>query len=151
EPWGRQHALAFALLLELAQAEYLTGRLEEAERSYEVLVQQAATPLESSDAYLLMMNQYETTARYYDAIRAGMAALRLLGFALPENEGRPPAGRRARIAGVRAAWAVAADIAASRAELADRPVAALLDLPRLENPAVRASLKLLMILWSPAY
>ena len=138
EPWGRQHALAFALLLELAQAEYLTGRLEEAERSYEVLVQQAATPLESSDAYLLMMNQYETTARYYDAIRAGMAALRLLGFALPETESEQRA-------------ALAADIAAIRAALADRPVAALLDLPRLENPAVRASLKLLMILWSPAY
>ncbi|HET9040976.1 MAG TPA: sigma 54-interacting transcriptional regulator [Gemmatimonadales bacterium] len=138
EAWDRQHALAFALRLELAESEYLTGRLEDAERAYEVLLERAATPLESSDAYLLMMNQYETTARYYDAIRAGMAALRLLGFALPETE----AEQRA---------ALEADIAAIRASLADRPVAVLLDLPRLESPAVRAALKLLMILWSPAY
>ena len=86
DAWDRQHALAFALRLELAETEYLTGRLEDAERAYEVLLERAATPLESSDAYLLMMNQYETTARYYDAIRAGMAALGLLGFALPETE-----------------------------------------------------------------
>ena len=74
-PWTR----------ELAEAQYLTGRLDEAERSYDLLLEHAATPLESSDAYLLMMNQYETTARYHDAIRAGMAALRLLGFPLPES------------------------------------------------------------------
>ena len=138
DAWERHHALAFALHLELAEAQYLTGRLDEAEQSYEMLLEWAATPLESSDAYLLMMNQYETTARYYDAIRAGMAALRQLGFTLPESE----AEQRA---------ALQADIATICARLGDRPVASMLDLPRLDSPAVRAALKLLMILWSPAY
>ncbi|HET9726324.1 MAG TPA: AAA family ATPase, partial [Gemmatimonadales bacterium] len=136
--WDRHHELAFALHLELAEAEYLTGRLDEAEHSYEALLNRAASPLESADAYLLMMNQYETTARYYDAIRAGMAALRLLGFALPETEADQQA-------------ALDSDIAAIRARIGSGPVAALLELPRLESRAVRSALKLLMILWSPAY
>jgi predicted ATPase/transcriptional regulator with GAF, ATPase, and Fis domain len=138
DAWDRHHDLAFALHLELAEAEYLTGRLDEAERSYEALLERAASPLESGDAYLLMMNQYETTARYYDAIRAGMAALRLLGFALPESVDQQQA-------------ALDADLATIRARLGGRPVASMLELPRLESPAVRAALKLLMILWSPAY
>ena len=138
DAWDRYHELAFALHLELAEAQYLTGRLDEAERSYEALLERAASPLESGDAYLLMMNQYETTARYYDAIRAGMAALRLLGFALPETETEQQA-------------ALDADSATIRERLGGQPVATMLELPRLESPAVRAALKLLMILWSPAY
>jgi predicted ATPase/transcriptional regulator with GAF, ATPase, and Fis domain len=136
--WDRHHDLAFALHLDLAEAQYLTGRLDEAERTYETLLERAATPLESGDAYLLMMNQYETTARYYDAIRAGMAALRLLGFALPETAAEQQA-------------ALDADIATIHARLGGQPVGSMLELPRLESPAVRSALKLLMILWSPTY
>jgi predicted ATPase/transcriptional regulator with GAF, ATPase, and Fis domain len=138
DAWTRRHELAFALHVERAEAEYLTGRLDDAERSYALLLERAASPLERADTYLLMMNQYETMARYDDAIRAGMAALRLLGFALPEEPAEQDAALRA-------------DISAISAHLAGRHAMALLELPRLENPAVRKAIKLLMILWSPAY
>jgi hypothetical protein len=90
DAWDRHHELAFGLHRERAEAGYLTGRLDDAERSYALLLDRAATPLESGEAYLLMMNQYETNARYRDARQAGMAALRLLGLRLPEGDGQDP-------------------------------------------------------------
>jgi predicted ATPase/transcriptional regulator with GAF, ATPase, and Fis domain/tRNA A-37 threonylcarbamoyl transferase component Bud32 len=138
DAWERHHELAFALLLERAEAEYLTGRLGDAERSYATLLERAATPLESADAYLLMMIQYETTARYHDAIPAGMAGLRLLGLELPETA----AEQRA---------ALEPEMAAIRDRLGGRPVATILELPRLEDPAIQKAIKLLTILWTPAY
>jgi predicted ATPase/transcriptional regulator with GAF, ATPase, and Fis domain len=136
--WQRHHDLAFALHHERAQAEYLTGRLEEAERSYALLLDRAATPLERVEAYVLMMNQHETAARYGDAVRAGLAGLELLGIHLPEDQ-------RAQRA------SLADDMAAIDRHLAGRPVEVLLELPRLEDPEVRKAIKLLMTLWAPAY
>ena len=68
-----------------------------------------------------------------------MAALRLLGFA--------SAGNAPTTSGVRSS----ADIAAIRRPARAATVASLLDLPRLEDPAVRQAIKLLVILWTPAY
>ncbi len=136
--WERHHELAFALHLERAEAEYLTGRLEEAERSYATLLERAATPLESGDAYFLMMNQYETQARYHDAIRAGLAGLRLLGLELTEDR-------------VEQGAALESEMAAIRDRLQGRPVAAMLEVPRLQDPTIRKAIKLLTILWAPAF
>ncbi len=138
DAWARQHDLAFALHLERAEAEYLTGHLDEAERSYAMLLERAATPLEQVEVYVLMINQYETNARYHDAVRAALAGLRLCGVDLPEDR----AGQRA---------ALEADMAAIEHRLGGRPVGAMLELPRLEDPVIRNAIKLLMNLWAPAY
>ncbi|HEU5039187.1 MAG TPA: serine/threonine-protein kinase PknK, partial [Gemmatimonadales bacterium] len=138
DAWERHHELAFALHHERAQAEYLTGRLEEAERSYALLLERAATPLERVEAYVLTMNQHETAARYREAVRAGLAGLQLLGIDLPEDR----AGQAA---------AAADDLAAIEAFLAGRPAAVLLELPELREPAIRKAIKLLMTLWAPAF
>ncbi len=138
EAWSAHHDLTFALHLERAEAEYLTGRFEEAERSYALLLDRAITPLERVEAYVLMMNQHETGARYLDAVRAGMAGLRLLGIHLPEEA----QGQEA---------ALETDLAAIRDRLAGCAVANLVDLPRLEDPAIRKAIKLLMTLWAPSY
>ncbi|MGH7535664.1 MAG: hypothetical protein ACREMG_08760, partial [Gemmatimonadales bacterium] len=138
DAWEAQHDLAFALHHERAQAEYLTGRLDQADGSYATLLERATTPLERVEAYLLMMHQYETTARYGDAIEAGMAGLRLLGFELPKE----PAEQRA---------AFLAAIDAIQRRLQDTPVAEILSLPRLEDPILRTVVKILVILWTPAY
>jgi predicted ATPase len=138
EHWADHHALAFALERERAEAEYLTGRLADAERSYAVLLERAATPLERGEAYILVMNQYETTARYPDAIRAGLEGLRLLGHPLPED----PDAQRAELDTA---------MATIQAHLGGRPVASLLELPRLADPTVHAAIRLLTILWTPAF
>jgi predicted ATPase/transcriptional regulator of aromatic amino acid metabolism/tRNA A-37 threonylcarbamoyl transferase component Bud32 len=136
--WYNHHKLTFALHLERAETEYLTGRLEEAERSYATLLERAVNPLESADAYLLMMIHYETTARYQDAIPAGMAALRRLGFDLPEGRAQQET-------------ALEPELAAINAMLAGRPVAEMVELPLVDDPAIRKAIKLLTILWTPAY
>jgi predicted ATPase/transcriptional regulator with GAF, ATPase, and Fis domain/tRNA A-37 threonylcarbamoyl transferase component Bud32 len=136
--WADHHELGFALHLERAEAEYLTGRLAEAERSYATLLQRAATPLESADAYLLMMIQHETGARYQDAITAGMAGLRLLGFGLPEQRSEQ-------------STALVPELEEIRRLLGGRPVSSVVELPRLEDQPIRKAVKLLTILWAPAY
>ena len=138
DAWGPHHALAFALHLERAEAEYLAGRLDEAERSYAVLLERAATPLERVEVYVLMINQYETNARYHDAVLAALAGLRLCGVDLPDD----PAAQQA---------ALEADLGAIRDRLGGRAVAAMLELPRLEDPVIGNAIKLLMNLWAPAY
>jgi histidine kinase len=138
DAWDAHHELTFDLHLERAEAEYLTGRFDDAERSYAILLERAASSLESAEAYLLMMHQYETTARYGDAIQAGMVGLRLLGVELP-------AGRAEQRASFEA------EIETIKRRLDGRPVASILDLPLLEDPAVRKVVKVLVILWTPAY
>ena len=138
DAWDRHHDLAFALHRERAEAEYLTGQLDAAEKSYATLLARAGTPLESAEAYLLMMIQYETNARYKDAIVAGLAALDLLGFPLPQEREEQRA-------------ALDPEMAAINRRLAGRPVSAMVELPILEDPAVRKAIKLLTILWAPAY
>jgi transcriptional regulator with GAF, ATPase, and Fis domain len=138
DAWQTEHELTFALHLERAEAEYLTGRFEEAERSYGVLLERATTPLERVEAYVLMMNQHETAARYLDAVRAGMAGLRLLGIQMPED-----------LPGQEAA--LETDLAAIHQRLAGRAVAGLVDLPRLQDPMIRKAIKLLMTMWAPSF
>ena len=138
DAWERHHELAFALHLERAETEYLTGHLDAAEESYATLLAWAGTPLESAEAYLLMMIQYETNARYKDAIVAGMAGLHLLGFPLPETSAEQRAALEPEMRGI-------------QRRLAGRPVAAMVELPRLTDPAIRNAIKLLTILWAPAY
>ena len=138
DAFTRRHALAFPLLLERAEAEYLSGWLDQAETSYALLVQRAATPLESAAVHRLMMVQYETNARYQDAIEAGMAGLRLLGFELPQEE----EDQRAELE---------RQMAAIRAHLHGAPVGSLLELPHLDKPEVQKAIELLTILWAPAF
>ncbi|HEU5171541.1 MAG TPA: sigma 54-interacting transcriptional regulator [Gemmatimonadales bacterium] len=136
--WTESYLLAFALHLEQAEALYLCGRFAEAEAGFTALLERCRSPLERTDVYALLIVQFETMSRYGDAIRAGIDGLRLLGVDLPST-----AAERASL--------LAEDMTAIGRRLGTPSVAALLDLPRVEDPSMRQAMRLLMGCWAPSY
>src|SRR6185369_1618571 len=80
----------------------------------------------------------ENLSRYAEAARIGAEGLGLFGVSLPDAPGDK-------------ASALEDELAAIERLRADRPIATLVDLPVLDNAAMRMILKLLTTTWAPAY
>jgi transcriptional regulator with GAF, ATPase, and Fis domain len=136
--WADRYPLAFALHFERATTEYLCSRFPAAEAGLKALLGRSRSAVERTDVYMAMVAQFETMARYQDAIHAGLTGLRSLGVDLPEEAATRDA-------------ALSADIVAIRRQLEGRNVASLLELPRLSDPDTAQALRLLRSLWAPAF
>jgi predicted ATPase/transcriptional regulator with GAF, ATPase, and Fis domain len=138
ESWTSDYLLAFGLHVERAEAEYLCGLYPESEASFRALLGRCRSVEEQAEVTALLMIQFETMARYPDAIRTGIEGLGVLGVHLPVDP---------------SAWAEAArrDLEVIEAAMAGRPVASLIDLPALEQRQLRLAQRLLMGIWAPAY
>jgi predicted ATPase/transcriptional regulator with GAF, ATPase, and Fis domain len=138
EHWQSDYELLFELSLEAAECRYLCADFDEAERRFEALLARARSRLDRARVCILMTLQYESRSRYADAIRAGRQGLALFGLTYPDD----PADRQ---------QALEAQLAAVRRLQGDRPIAALADLPIMEDPESRAVMKLLTNLHTPCY
>ena len=78
--WERQHELAFALELNRAECELLTGALKEAEERLAALVARAADTVEQATVAGLRIDLYMTLDQTGHAIEVGLDYLRLLGI-----------------------------------------------------------------------
>jgi hypothetical protein len=136
--WTEHYELAFALSLERAEAQYLCGRLQEAETGFVALLDHCRSALDRADVYALLMVEFETMSRYADAILAGLDGLRRLDVAISAEP---------------AEWesALDADLDAIRRAIGARPIASLVDLPRVDDPRIRQAMRLLQAAWAPAY
>ncbi len=136
--WTERYALAFALHLERAEAQYLCGRLQDAEAGFVALLEHCRSALDRADVYALLMVEFETMSRYADALAAGLDGLRRLDVAIPADS---------------AEWqsALAAELDAIRRAIGARPIASLVDLPRVDDPRIRQAMRLLQAAWAPAY
>jgi PAS domain S-box-containing protein len=138
EHWRANYELSFALEIEAAECEYLTGDENEAERAVDLLLNRASTRLDKVRAYRLRIVHYEYTSRYHDAVRAGTQALALFNLAYPSSE-----AARAR--------ALDEELAEIERLVDKRPIASLVDLPVTADPEARFVLKLLTSLHTPCY
>ena len=136
--WTAAYPLALALHRERAEAQYLCGQFPEAEASFNALLDRCRSPLDRADVAVLLIVQFENMSRYGDAIRVGLDALRSLGVDIPSD----PAALQP---------ALARELEAIRHRLDGRAVASLLELPRLADPSLRQTMKLLLALWAPSY
>ena len=130
--------LSFALWLEQGEAEYLTGRMQEAESTLLQLLERSRTPIERADVVSLLVTQYETLSRYDDAIAIGLDGLRRLGVNLDDDPLRWEADLQAEVRQIRGL-------------IGSRAIAELVELPVLEDPAMRQVLRLLQGCWTPSY
>ncbi|WP_437974225.1 ATP-binding sensor histidine kinase [Sorangium sp. So ce295] len=138
DPWTEDYAEAFAIRLELAECAYLVGRFEEADARFREILEKARTDIDRARVLRLRIPLYESSGRYGDALEAGLAALRLLGFAIPDAEED-------------ICEAVEAEQAEIPALLSGRRIADLALAPDVSDPRVRASLDLIADTGSPAY
>jgi PAS domain S-box-containing protein len=131
DAWRTHYATAHALHLERAACELLSGDFAEAERLITVVLGASRSALDKAPAYGLAISLYETQGQPDRAVELGAEGLRLLGLDLSAH----PSDEQVREA-YAAVWA----------ELGDRPIEALADLPPMADPAMEAAMQLLSVL-----
>jgi predicted ATPase len=85
EGFSRDHEACFALWLEGAEAEYLTGAFEEEESLAATALARAKSATERTSVHSLRVRALSTRGLYADAVRAGLLGLAELGVTMPED------------------------------------------------------------------
>ncbi|MCC6557057.1 MAG: AAA family ATPase [Polyangiaceae bacterium] len=136
DAWRSERALSLDLWRKRGEMLSLCERHDEALDTLAVCLDHARTRLELMEVRRLRMNVYSLRNDLLAALDEGLSALRLHGIDLP----RSPSDE-----------AVAAEFAATRRMIGDRPIHALADLPRMEDPEIAALQGVLEEMLSPCY
>jgi PAS domain S-box-containing protein len=133
--WERRHELIFAMELDRAECEFLTGALTEAEQRLNGLSTRAASTVERAIVVCLRGDLYTTLGQNARAIAVGLDYLRHLGIDWSPHPTEEAARREyERI------WL----------HLGSRPIEALVDLPMMTDPASLATLDVLAKVFAAA-
>lgn len=128
--FAEHHDLAFALSLERAQCEYLTGGFAQAESLLDEAMRHARDNIERTAVYEILIQLLTTKGENPRAVEATLGCLALFDIVMP----REPTQEQ-----VRQAYD---DI---RAALGDRPIESLIDLPVLTDPAIGGLLNVFVV------
>ena len=133
--WQRRHELTFALELDRAQCEFLTGALAEAEQRLAALSTRAANTVDRATVACLRVDLYTALDQSSRAIAVGLDYLRHLGIEWSPH----PTNEEARREYERI-WS----------QLGERTIESLIDLPLMSDPASLATLDVLTKIGAPA-
>ena len=134
--WERRHELIFALEINRAECEFLTGDLAAAEERLNGLSTRAATTAERASVAYLRLDLYIMLGQSSRAVAVGLEYLRHLGIEWSSHPTDEDMRREyERI------WST----------LADRPIEALVELPLMSDQASLATLDVLTKLAAPAW
>jgi len=134
--WERRHELIFALELNRAECEFLTGARSAAEEHLATLASRAATTLEQATVACLRADLYMALDQSNRAVEVGLDYLRHLGIDWSPHPTEEEAGREyARI------WA----------QIGGRTIEELVDLPLMSDPGSLATLDMLTKLAPAAF
>jgi PAS domain S-box-containing protein len=136
DSWERCHSLVFAVELNRAECEFLTGDLAAAEGRLSTLSVRAANFVDKAAVACLRAALYTTLARADRAVEICVEYLREVGVACSPH----PADEDVREEYKRL-WT----------QLGGRPIEVLLDLPLMDDPDWRATMEVLTELSAPAY
>ncbi|MEM5372562.1 AAA family ATPase [Paraburkholderia azotifigens] len=134
--WERRHGLIFALELNSAECEFLTGRLSAAEKRLAMLSSRATTTIEQAHVTCLRMDVYLTLDRSGCAVEVCLDHLRQVGIdwlAHPEEND------------------VQREYENIRSLLAGRNIEALIDMPLMTHPESLTTADVLSKLQRPAW
>jgi PAS domain S-box-containing protein len=136
DSWERRHELTFALELNRAECEFLTGALSEAEDRSTELSTRAANTVEQATVACLRLELYLTLDQSGRAVAVGLDYLRHLGIEWSPHPTAEDARRE-----YQRVWST----------LGDRPIEALVELPLMSDPTSLATLDVLTKLTAPAW
>ncbi|MGI6357855.1 MAG: helix-turn-helix transcriptional regulator [Bacillota bacterium] len=128
DSWGSSYALSHQLHLELAQAEYLSGNLEAAERLFDLCLSRASTELERAGIQGLKVTLYASMGKYTAAVEIGVQALASLGVKLPIHPHK---------------WDYARELLRYKWHLLHKRIEDLAHLPEMQDPVQRKISELL--------
>lgn len=135
DAWARRHDLAFSLRLQLAECEFLTGALAQAEQRLADLADRTASPVELANVTRLRVDLFMTLGRSDRAVAVGLECLRRFGIDWPAHP---------------TAKDVEDEYFVLNRQLGDCPVDALLKLPTMVDPIACAAIDVLISLVTPA-
>ena len=133
--WERRHELIFALELDRAECEFLTGALTEAEQRLTALSTRAASTVERATVVCLRADLYTTLDQSSRAIAVGLDYLRHLGIDWSPHPTEEEVRRE-----YERVWL----------QLGSRTIEALIELPLMNDPASLATMDVLTKLAPPA-
>jgi PAS domain S-box-containing protein len=136
DSWERRHELAFALELQRAECEFLTGELAAAEERLTMLSSRAADTVERATVTCLRVDLYTTFDQSDRAVDVGLNYLQYLGVEWSPH----PAAEEGRREYERI-WS----------QLGNRAIKQLIDLPLMSDPASIATMDVLTKVLSPAF
>jgi len=135
DAWERRYELAFALELQRAECEFLTGALVEAEARLALLASRAASLTDLAQVTRLRVDLFMSLGRSDRAVAVGLEYLHRVGIDWSAHPTKDVVRQEyARI------WR----------QLGDRPVEALLELPPMTDPVAFATMDVLASLVTPA-
>ncbi len=137
DAWSSMYEATFDVFLSTAEAQYLSGRFEDGFRTLDALASRAASPLDAARVQILRAAQHETMSEYADAVEALRRGLRPLGIDFPDTGSFDEVLER--------------EIEESERAVGSRQVRDLIELPPLEDPAVKMCMRLLAFAWAPSY
>jgi predicted ATPase/signal transduction histidine kinase len=135
ECWARRRDLMFALVLNLAECEFLSGALAEVEPRLEALAARATTTVERASVACLQIDLYTTLDQSSRATAIGLTFFGHLGIEWSAH----PAENEARQAYEQVS-----------SEVGSRAIETLIDLPMMNDPASLATLNVLTKVATPA-
>ncbi len=133
--WVRRHELAFALEINRAECEFLTGELAAVEQHLTMLSEHAADTVEQAAIACLRVDSYMTQAQTGRAVAAAIDYLKHLGIDWPAHPSEE---------------AVRREYGQIWATLGSRSIEELIDLPLMSDPASLATMDVLIKLGPPA-
>jgi PAS domain S-box-containing protein len=136
--WREQYEQTFTLFRELAECEFLTGNLEQAEQLFELLLLKTESHVDKSNIYMLQIRLYQVAGRYEEALTLGLEALKLFGVTFPDTNEEVQA-------------AIAIEKNQVLTNLDNREVSDLINAPIIEDPNIKTVISLLTTLGPPTY
>ncbi|MEH2060244.1 MAG: AAA family ATPase [Nostoc sp.] len=136
--WIGQYKQTFTLFRELAECEFLTGNLEQAEELFELLLLKAESHLDESNIYMLQIRLYQVAGRYEEALTLGLEALKLFWVIFPDSNEEVQS-------------AIAIEKSQVLINLGDRQISDLINAPVIEDPNIKTLISLLTTFGPPTY
>ncbi|MEA5623715.1 AAA family ATPase [Nostoc sp. UHCC 0251] len=136
--WIEQYKQTFNLFRELAECEFLTGNLGQAEELFELLFLKAASSVDKSKIYMLQIRIYQVAGRYEEALTLGLEALKIFGVTFPDTNEEVQA-------------AIAIEKNQVLTNLGNRQVSDLINSIVIQDPNIKTVISLLTTLGPPTY
>jgi diguanylate cyclase (GGDEF)-like protein/PAS domain S-box-containing protein len=134
--WEKHYDLSLALYKESAEVEYLNGHFETSEALIRLILEQAHSALEKAEVYKMLVVQYTLKAKYAQAIQIGTQALHYLDIDLPQTDLKT---------------AFEQEVALAKKLMEYREIASLAHQPKVTDPKIILTIKLLRYIALPAY
>ena len=137
--WDNHYTLTFGLYRELAECEYLTGNLNQAEKIFDLALHHAQDKFDRADIYAIQMYLKMTQGENIQAAcEAGLQGLSIMGMQLPFTIEEQQA-------------AIKTQLEELNTKLATVRPADLFDLPEMTDPVKKVCMSLLADLWAATY